>query len=672
MNPTSRDRHLLVLLALVTAVVAELVRASGPLLDRALADGVATASVAAVVTYLAPTVVVAALTLGRPVTGRTVLVAVSVLVAARLALELLGTRIAAVPLAPELGVVRFYGGLGTVALGLGTLVLVAALASGTPPAAAGTGQDRGGAPGSLVARGVTLGLLGSAAVLVLLDTWDAVWRADVAGWTVTAALGAGALWTAVRLRRGPARPGARGLWLLGPFVALGVQSFANPAFVAATTELPMAAAAAGTALAALAVGIALSVHRPVVGPWASAVTFVGGTWLLFLTVPRLADPPMVWSVTLLLVAAVLPAAGARTLTAAWSRPARDLGGRRLVGVTAATGLGTALPLLLYQVHFDVPLPVPAGLVPVVTAATVALPSLIGSRRLARLTPTAGPLLTGAVAALAVVGVVVTATADTGRDGAPGPGPADRGQLTVLSWNVHYGVSADPSVRLGEMAEVIRSSGADVVALQEVSRGWVVGGGADMLTFLAHETGLEHAFVPAADRRFGNALLWDPARVTASDVERVELPYGEGPQDRSALAATFRPLDTAGPASTEQVRVVVTHLQHREENGATRRDQLETLVAAEPVDGPYLLAGDLNAEPGWPELEVLADAGLVSAQDAAGDPAALTSPAAAPRYRVDWVFVSADLTVTSFEVLDVVASDHRPLLVTVEGADGTAG
>ncbi|WP_278236825.1 endonuclease/exonuclease/phosphatase family protein [Isoptericola sp. AK164] len=664
MSPTARDRHSLLLLALVTVIVAELVRASGPLLDHAFAAGVTTAALAALATYLAPAVLVAALTAGRPVSGRTVLVAVSLLVAARVGLQALGARIAAVPPAPGLGELRFYGGLGTVALGFATLVLVAAFASGTSAEPADDGAPPPG-PGSLVARGVTLGLLGAAAVAVLQGTWDAVWRSDAASWAVTGLLGAGALVVAVRLRRRGHRPGARGLWLLGSFLALGVQAFANPAFVASTTGLPLAAASGATAVAALGVGVALSVHRPAVGPWAAAVTFVGGTWLLFLTVPLLADPAPVWSWALLVVATALPAAGARTLAAAWSRPTRVLRGRRLVGVTAAAGLGAALPLLVYQLHFEVPLPVPAGLVPVVAAAVVALPALVGSRRLARLAPTAGPLLTGAVALLAAAGTVTALATGPGAERGPAQDVADDDALTVLSWNVHYGVGPGPSVRLGEMADVVEDSEADVVALQEVSRGWVLGGGADMLSFLADATGMEHAFVPAADRRFGNALLWDPERVTASDVDRVALPFGDGPQDRSALAATFRP--AGGGTTADGVRVVATHLQHREENRTTRLEQLDALFDAEPVDGPYVLAGDLNAEPGWPEITALEERGLVSGQDAVGDPAALTSPAVDPRYRVDWVLASEDLTFTAFEVLDVTTSDHRPLVATVAPA-----
>jgi endonuclease/exonuclease/phosphatase family metal-dependent hydrolase len=653
----ARARSELFLLALVTGLVAELVRASGPLLDRAFSQGVTTAAVAALTTYLAPAVVVAALVAGRRVSGRVVLVGVSLLVAARLSLQVLGGRIAAVDLAPGLGEVRFYGGLAAAALGLGVLVVVAAFVAAPAEAPSASGQPptepRATAPaarGSLVARGVTFGLLGSAAVSLLLGTWDAVWRNDVVAWCVVVLLSAGTLAHAWLLRDRAAGPSTRSLWVLGPYVALGVQVFANPAFVASDTNLPLVAAGGSLAVAALVTGAALSLLRPLAGPLSASVVLVIGVWVLFLVAPTSEPPHPVVSWLLLGVATVLPAAGARAVAPLWSQPAHPRSTWWLVGTAATAGLGTALPLLVYQLDYDLPLPGPNGLVPVAAAVVVALPAVVQARHGVTVPVAGAAVLSGSVAALALAGtLVVAATSADGDDVRSSPDT-----LRVLSWNVHYGVSSDPSMRLDEMADVIASSGADVVVLQEASRGWVLGGGADVPTYLARATGQELAWAPAADRQFGNALLWDPSRVDVSDVRVIELPYGDGPQQRSALAAT---VSTGGTP----VRLVTTHLQHREENHATRLAQLEAIFAAEPVDGPFVLAGDLNAEPGWQEISAITDRGLVSAQDAVGDPADLTSPAVVPRYRVDWVFGSPDVPASSFEILDAVESDHRPLL-----------
>lgn len=705
-------RSALVLLVLVTALVVELVRSSGPLLDHAFAAGITTVALTALATYAAPGVLVVMIAARLEITGKVVLLAVCSLVVARLVLQGLGTAIAA---GADLGLVRYGVGLATVALGIATLVIVAAFASGsrsrpTDAVAATTGAaprpagshpgdapPAGRARGGLVALGVTFGALLAAALSAVLGTWDAYWRSGPLAWSLTVAVGLGALACAWVVRGRAAWPGARGLWLLGPFLALVVQALANPAFVASQSGVALAPAVAAVAAAALltawavpwVVRAARSVRgaERLVAVWGPPVLLVGGVAVAFLAVPRLDGPGTAGGWALVVLLTLLVPAAAATLSLGLDRPARDVTWLRLAGAATLAGLGTVLPVLGYQIDYDVPLPFRNGWVPVGAAAVLAVVAVVTAYRTARAASAAsaepadpagggmplagaqadgvesgglrtGPLVAvaGAVAVLALVGTTQVLAPASGAT-------ADRepGLLRVLDWNLHYGVSADPSVRLDEVAATIETSGADVVALQEVSRGWVLGGGTDMASYLARETGMRFVAAPAADRQFVNVLLWDPALGDLADVERHALPFGAGPQQRSAVSAT---VDAGGVP----VRVTSVHLQHREESTPTRLDQLDALLAAEPVEGAYVLAGDLNAEPGWDEIALLEDQGLESGQDAAGDPDALTSPAVAPAHRIDWVLGSAPVTFRSFEVLDDTASDHRPLLTEVRATD----
>ncbi|WP_435735409.1 endonuclease/exonuclease/phosphatase family protein [Cellulosimicrobium sp. PMB13] len=698
-GPGAPGTAVLVLLVLVTALVVELVRSSGPLLDHAFAAGITTVALTALVTYAAPGVLVVMMAARLEITGKVVLLAVCALVVARLALQGLG---AAIDSGLGLGLVRYGVGLATVALGIATLVIVAAFASGTRSYPVDDAITTGGAPlagspdpgdappadrarGGLVALGVTLGALLAAALSAVLGTWDAYWRSGPLAWGLTVAVGLGALACAWVVRGRAAWPGARGLWLLGPFLALVVQALANPAFVASQSGVPLAATVA--ALVAAALVAAWAVPRVVraargvggaPGPrgaprgrggrgllavWGPPVLLVGGVAVAFLAVPRLDGPGVVGGWALVALLTLLVPASAATLALGLDRPAHDVTWLRLAGASTLAGLGVALPILGYQIDYDVPLPFRNGWVPVGAAAVLAVVAVVTAHRTARAgsTSSAGPVVpvavAGAVAVLALVGTTQVLAPATGAT-------ADRppGTLRVLDWNLHYGVSADPGVRLDEIVATIEASGADVVALQEVSRGWVLGGGTDMASYLARETGMRFVAAPAADRQFVDVLLWDPALGELADVERHALPFGAGPQQRSAISAT---VDAGGVP----VRVTSVHLQHREESTPTRLDQLDALLAAEPVEGAYVLAGDLNAEPGWDEIVLLEDQGLESGQDAAGDPAALTSPALAPAHRIDWVFGSAPVTFRSFEVLDVTASDHRPLLTEVRATAG---
>lgn len=672
----------LLFLVLTTAVTVELVRSVGPLLDRAFTNGVVTVAVTALVTFALPGLFVALFVARLRVSGRVVLVAVGTLAVFRLVLQGLTQAIAG---GTDLGDLRYAAGLAAVAVALATLVLVAAFVGGAR--SAGEGAAARWTPGTRVTLGVGLGVLLATGIGLTLGTWDAYWRAGVWGWGPTV-LVTGALCACSWLLRH--RPGGEtapsGLWLLGPFLALSVQVVANPSFVAAQAGVSLSFAAAGIAVAVLlvAVGVpwAAGWWRHPVGRFAptvlTVVTALLLAWALMWPEP-VAEPARAgWLVftALLLTVPLL----ALLLCAGLDRDPRPAGWLRLSGAATLVGLGLILPLLVFQVDYDVPLPFPNAWIPVAVAIVLGVPgSWAGLRaatrgtgvaaapveehairtRAARRAAVASALpvrslavVTAVVVAFSLLGVRQTSTPTGAVSATPGDAP---GTLRVLDWNLHYGVSADPGVDLDEMAAVIEGSGADVVLLQEVSRGWVLGGGADMGTFLARATGMRILFVPAADRQFGNAILWDPGLGDLTDVRRTELPYGDGPQRRSALSATV-------DADGVPVRFTSVHLQHRVENTPTRLEQLAALFEVEPVTGAYVLGGDLNAGPGSPELDLIEAQGLVSAQDEVGDPTARTFPALHPVERIDWVFGSDAIAFASAEVLDPVASDHRPVLV----------
>ncbi|CAA9288585.1 MAG: hypothetical protein AVDCRST_MAG48-341, partial [uncultured Friedmanniella sp.] len=365
--------------------------------------------------------------------------------------------------------------------------------------------------------------------------------------------------------------------------------------------------------------------------------------------------------SLLVVAALLAGqlGAALLLVRAWSgrRPA-GAPATRAIAVTATAagvaGLTTIVPLLVFQLDYDLRLGFPNVLVLVATAALATVAGLLpgsGAADAAGTGPAAPwPRPLAAAALLLVLGTAVAVLSSTvDRSGED----ASRATGRVVSWNLHYGVGPAGAVDLEAVARVIASHDPDVVLLQEVSRGWVQGGGADMATWLGQRLDLHVAFGAAADGRFGNVVL---ARAPLTDVRVQPLPFGAGPQRRSAL--------TAGTLlGSRPTTVTSLHLQHRATGGPTRVAQVEAFLrtATEPVQ---VVGGDLNAVPGAPEVGLLTGAGYVSAVDAAGDPEALTAPGASPTRRIDWV-LGRGVGFTDARVLTgVTLSDHLPLVVTV--------
>jgi endonuclease/exonuclease/phosphatase family metal-dependent hydrolase len=629
------NRALQALVALLALITVELVRSSGPLLDMAFAEGVVAAAGSALVTYAAPGLFVLALMAARRIgPDAPLLVGALLLGGARLVVQALD------------GGARFGVGLATVALGIAVLTL-----------AVGALARRAG--GNAAAAALATGIAAAIGLQLALGTWDAYWRHDAVGWLVTSVVVAG-LGLAAWASRDPVphpETTVRRLWVLGPVVGLAVMTSANPAFAASQSGVPLAVAGPviGVAwLMAAWVTARLSSTPPIwarLGAWADALTLAALVAALMLTTDVLA----------LLFLFVLPVVTVGVLARAVLPMERPVRIGRTAGTATLVGLGVILPLLVYQLDYDIPLGYPNWLVLVSTGVVIALASVrrgastesSPDRDAAQSTPRrATPLLAGAVVVvLAGTGIAVAAALDR-----PGVSP-EPAELTLVSWNLHYGVDPAGDVDLEQIARTIAEQDPDVVALQELSRGWVMGGGADMATWLANRLGMHMSFAPAADRQFGNAIL---TRSPHDDVAVLALPYGAGPQNRSAISADVQV--AGGP-----VRVTSIHLQHRESNTPTRLDQLTALLAAEP-GSPSIVAGDFNAEPGWPEIELLTRT-FTSAQDAAGDPAALTSPSIDPAYRIDWVF-GRGVTFSRGDVLaDALASDHLPLVVTFRVTGG---
>ena len=249
-------------------------------------------------------------------------------------------------------------------------------------------------------------------------------------------------------------------------------------------------------------------------------------------------------------------------------------------------------------------------------------------------------------------------------------------MRLMTYNVKSCSVASNAGGIERVAAVIRGSGADVAALQEVEAGTARSGFRDQAQELATLLGWRAHFQPAMrageSGAFGNALLSRlPVRLVASGLLPRRPPGG--------LAGIAGPPEPRGVAwyavevAAVEVQVLVTHL------GLSRRERLVQLAALlgpawlgdARCAAPRLLCGDLNCRPGSPEhrrLEaVLVDAALV-APPAEGS---ATFPALRPLVRLDHVLVSPDLRVRRTEVPRRRelrrASDHLPLIVDLEVA-----
>lgn len=224
------------------------------------------------------------------------------------------------------------------------------------------------------------------------------------------------------------------------------------------------------------------------------------------------------------------------------------------------------------------------------------------------------------------------------------------RLKVLSYNVRNAVGTDGRTDAARIGRVVRESGADVVAVQEVDSATARSGGRYVLDDIAREA-LMYA-------TFGAAMPYDGGK------------YGIGVLSRERPLAVRRvPL----PGSEEPRLLLVLEFD-RYVQGCTHLSLVETdRLAALPVlrdeaarsGKPFILAGDWNDTIGSPLLRQL-DADFRIATN----PRAATFPADRPETCIDFIALyrptSGGLVPVSSRVpAEKVASDHRPVLAELQ-------
>ncbi len=233
-------------------------------------------------------------------------------------------------------------------------------------------------------------------------------------------------------------------------------------------------------------------------------------------------------------------------------------------------------------------------------------------------------------------------------------------LRVLAYNIHHGEGVDGKLDLGRIAEVIRGCEADVVAVQEVDRNVPRSQSIDEPRELAKLTKLEHfAFGKTINLRggeYGNLVL---SRYPITDSRILTFPNAAGAEQRGAVEA-----EIDSPAG--RFRLFATHLDFGRKDASEEDRQGAIRLVNERVKAsgtPAVLAGDFNCTPDSQTVKTIRETWLQT-----NTAEAFTIPVAEPKRQIDFVFVTpkARWKVIDVKVLDeAVASDHRPILATVE-------
>ena len=331
------------------------------------------------------------------------------------------------------------------------------------------------------------------------------------------------------------------------------------------------------------------------------------------------------------------------------------GGHSEPHISIWLGIGMAIflaLLFLYYANYNVNIPGPREAVLSLAAALIGLAAL---RACLSAGTVRAPVTRAAIIPVALLLFLPLVVLATWKDIEPAPG--DGFPVRVMSYNLRQGFDSHGRHAMEDLAGVIEAEGPDIVALQEVSRGWVVNGSFDMLSWLSQRLEMDYVWGPSADPVWGNAVL---SRLPIIASQNYEMPNN----DEIHLDRAFLTVDVdVGGGGT--LKVIATHFHHVRDRSDIRVAQAMATLEAVDIGQSTVLIGDLNASPDEPEMPLIADSGMRDAfvsSGAAGD--GFTFPADGPRRRIDYIWTSPDLKAQDFSIPQSLASDHLAVAATL--------
>lgn len=234
------------------------------------------------------------------------------------------------------------------------------------------------------------------------------------------------------------------------------------------------------------------------------------------------------------------------------------------------------------------------------------------------------------------------------------------KIKVMSYNTQHCLNyITREIDFDIMADTIKKCDADIIGFQEMRDE------SDHIEYdaqakiIAEKLGFDYYYFAEAIRfdgkdPYGNALI---SRYPIKSVETILIPAPETKkydgyyETRCLLKAT---IDVGSG-----LNVLVSHFGL---NPDEQENAVETVVSNIPKEHCVLM-GDFNMEPDNPILNPIMQKLYDTAQ--AFSAPKLSFPSDTPIVKIDYIFVSKDLKVQFADIPEIVSSDHRPHVATIE-------
>ena len=231
-------------------------------------------------------------------------------------------------------------------------------------------------------------------------------------------------------------------------------------------------------------------------------------------------------------------------------------------------------------------------------------------------------------------------------------------MKIMSFNTQHCLNfIERKIDFEIMAKTIMEQGADIVGLNEMRGEGVDPDYTPQVDKLAELTGMPYFFFAPAiyvenKGPYGNGFL---SKIPIIKAENILIPdpqvkkHGCNYETRCILKAELE----------GGITVLVTHfgLNPDEQENAVKT------VIENLTDERCILMGDFNVTPDDPVLEPIRRRMIDTAEIFGGKK--LSFPSIEPKVKIDYIFLTPDLGVSSADIPCVVASDHFPHTATVE-------
>jgi endonuclease/exonuclease/phosphatase family metal-dependent hydrolase len=237
-------------------------------------------------------------------------------------------------------------------------------------------------------------------------------------------------------------------------------------------------------------------------------------------------------------------------------------------------------------------------------------------------------------------------------------PKPPGTIRIMSYNIRHGEGMDGKVDLYRIADVIKSSGADIISLNEVDRNYSSRSSyVDQIAWLAENLDMNYDFQATTINQASGSEPHEHGHALLSKFPIISVIK----HDFTAYDEWHRGMmETKIKINPDTLSFYVTHWGL---DASERLSQAqETLDWMGENEGNKIIAGDFNATPGSAEIITVRNR-FHGAFD--NLPNVYTYNSTAPYAQIDYFFGSRQIEFSNSKAIRTLASDHLPIVSDVK-------